>query len=149
MSVCWKGNDHQFAVFFSNGVIHTFMAKSKSNGAKPREKLSVHDHVTQALPSSHGRVRYLYLNQFPCLASSESVAKSRLSTTRHSLVLYRKAKGTVNPILFSYCDPVVDFLPIPQFPFAQAGNGSGLHGVCHAVVTLRCRLTAFLQCGVI
>ena len=25
-------------------------------------------------------------------------------------------------MLFSYSDPVIDFLPIPQFPFTQAGD---------------------------
>ena len=123
MSVCWKGSDHQFAVLYSNGVIQTYSAKVKSNSSKPREKLFVHGHVPQELPS-HGRVHYLYLQQVPCLASSESWGKEHLASTQHSLVLYRKTKEAVNPMLLSYLDPVIDFLPIPQFSYAQSGRQS-------------------------
>ena len=122
MSICWKGNDDQFAVLYSNGVIQTYTAKTKANGGKLREKLSVHSRLPQSLPSSQGRVRFLYLNQSPCLVSSENVAKNQLASAQHSLVLYRKTKGMVNPMLLSYSDPVIDFFPITQFPYAQAGT---------------------------
>ena len=122
MSVCWKGSDHQFAVFYSNGVIQTYTAKPKSNTSKSKKSLCLRGHTSQALSTSHGRVRYLYLNQSPCLVSSESVTKNQLASTQHTLVLHRKRKGTGGPMLLSYSDPVINFLPIPQFPFPEAGN---------------------------